>query len=65
MDWIKGASGFDFENLSNIQLRPIFFFFSFYISMFSTKGKMIFFNINHIAICDNIIQLNGCVSFYI
>jgi hypothetical protein len=40
MDWLKKASGFDFEYLSNIQLRPIFI--SFLIPMFSPKDNIFF-----------------------
>ena len=45
----KEGSGFDFEYSSNIQLRLIFFLF--FIHIFSSKAKLTFFNINHIAIC--------------
>ena len=44
-DPFKGASGFDFEYLSNIQLRHYFLIF---IPIFSPKAN-VFVYINHIA----------------
>ena len=50
--WIgfKEASIFDSEYSSNDHLR-LFFIIYFSIPMFSPKANMIFFNVNHIAIC--------------
>ena len=46
-DWFKETSGFDFEYSSYIQLRLFFFF----LPIFSPEANMIFFHVNHIAIC--------------
>ena len=61
MDWFKGASGFDFEYSSNIQLR-LNYFLSFFIRMFSPKENMSFFNIKHISIY--VITLFNCMVVF-
>ena len=50
-DQFKAASGFDFENSSNIQLMLKITFYSLYLCLTHGLVWILLLNINHIAIC--------------